>query len=130
MNHDCFFDGQGVYYEDEVEGKVYILNPKIMKELTLYGYATKEDVLVTVFRELDGALHSNEEDLRTRIDYLESKRVKSMDKVHGLESQVIELRKEVKGLQEEVKRLQDMVVSYNIQSDDVELAGFFNEIDI
>ena len=53
-----------------------------------------------------------------------------MDKVHGLESQVTELRKEVKGLQEEVKRLQDMVVSYNIQSDDVELAGFFNEIDI
>ena len=71
MNHDCFFDGQGVCYEDEVEGKVYILNPNIMRELTLYGYATKEDVLVTVFRELDGALHSNEEDLRTRIDYLE-----------------------------------------------------------
>lgn len=123
MNHDCFFDGQGVYYEDEVEGKVYILSPHIMKELTLYGYATKEDVLVTVFRELDGALHSNEEDLRTKIDYLESKCTKFLDKVQDLESQVSKLQKEV-------KRLQDMVVSYNIQSDDVELAGFFDEIDI
>lgn len=125
MNHDCFFDGQGVYYEDEVEGKVYILNPHTMRELTLYGYATKEDVLVTVFRELDNASHSNanEEDLRTKIDYLESKFAKYMNQVQDLEWQVSKLQKEV-------KRLQDMVVSYNIQSDDVELAGFFDEIDI
>ena len=123
MSHDCFFDGQGMYYEDEVEGKVYILNPNIMRELTLYGYATKEDVLCTIFRELDSASHSNEEDLRTKINYLESKFAKYMNQVQDLEWQVSKLQKEV-------KRLQDMVVSYNIQSDDVELAGFFNEIDI
>ena len=123
MNHDCFFDGQGVYYEDEVEGKVYILSPHIMRELTLYGYATKEDVIVTVLRELDNALHPTEKDLRIKIDYLESKCTKFLDQVQGLESQVTKLQKEV-------KRLQDMVVSYNIQSDDVELAGFFDEIDI
>ena len=123
MSHDCFFDGQGVYYEDELEGKVYILSPHIMKELTLYGYATKEDVLVTVFRELDNALHPTEKDLIDKIGYLESKCTKFMDQVQGLESQVSKLR-------EEVKRLKDMVVSYNIQSDDVELAGFFDELDI
>ena len=47
---------------------------------------------------------------------------KSMDQVYRLESQVSEL-------QNEVKRLRDIVVSYNIQSDDVELAGFFDELD-
>lgn len=104
MSNLCFFDGQGVYYEDESDGKVYVLSPHIMRELTLYGYATKKEVSDYTHHGVHDALFLAE------------------SQVHSLESQVVELRNEV-------KKLQDMVVSYNIQSDDVELAGFFDELD-
>ena len=115
MSNQCFFDGQGVYYEDESDGKVYVLSPSIMRELTLYRYATKEDVLVT--------LYNTENALKDTIGGLEDKYIKSLEQVHSLESKV-------NRLQDEVKRLQDIIVSYNIQSDNVELAGFFDELDI
>lgn len=108
MDNPCFFDGKGVYYEDESYGKVYILSPYIMREITQFGYVTRDDVLETIYCEVEETLSPTENDLR--------------DKIGHLELQVSELQKEV-------KRLQDMVVSYNIKSDDVELAGFFNELD-
>ena len=108
MDNPCFFDGKGVYYEDESYGKVYILSPYIMREITQFGYVTRDDVLETISCEVKETLFSIENDLRDNIGHLES---------------------QVSELQKEVKRLKDIVVSCNIQSEDVELAGFFDGLD-